>query len=91
MRLPRQSSRYVPRAGAANGRVDEMQMYPYSMNPIQDTVGRTWNWEDALNVFQDSPEGEYSPYSNSSFRAVLQGLIGYITKFLKDLSRYHAI
>ena len=89
MRLPRKSSRYVPRAGAANGRVDEVQMYPYSMNPIQDTVGRTRNWEDALNIFQDShsPEGEYNPIFKLELLGgiVRQGLIGYITMVGKSL------
>ena len=83
MILLRKSSRYVPRAGAANGWVDEAQMYPYSKNPIQDTVGRTRNWEDALNIFQDShsPEGEYNPIFKLELLGgiVRQGLIGYIT------------
>ncbi|KAJ7579691.1 Intradiol ring-cleavage dioxygenase [Mycena floridula] len=59
------------------------KMHPYTENPIKDTIGRTRNWRDSLNIFEDShgPEGKYNPI----FRAELlggvigQGLIAYIT------------
>lgn len=58
-------------------------MHPYTMNPIRDTYGRTRNWRDSLNIFQDShgPEGKYNPvFKLDLLGGVLsQGLIGYIT------------
>lgn len=64
-----------------NLRIDHM--HPYTMNPIRDTYGRTRNWRDSLNIFQDShgPEGKYNPvFKLDLLGGVLsQGLIGYIT------------
>ena len=58
-------------------------MYPYVMNPIKDTVGRTRNAVDGLNIFSDSqgPEGKYNPVFKVHLLGgvVSQGLIGYIT------------
>ncbi|KAF8632667.1 hypothetical protein AX17_004799 [Amanita inopinata Kibby_2008] len=59
------------------------KMHPYADNPIRDTYGRTRNWRDSLNIFQDShgPEGEYNPVFKLDFLGgvINQGLIGYIT------------
>jgi protocatechuate 3,4-dioxygenase beta subunit len=59
------------------------KMYPYSLNPIRDTYGRTRNWQDSLNIFQDShsPEGEYNPIFKLELLGgvIRQGVIGYIT------------
>ena len=58
-------------------------MHPYITNPIRDTYGRTRNWRDSLNIFEDShgPEGKYNPvFKLDLLGGVLsQGLIGYIT------------
>ncbi|KAG6826883.1 hypothetical protein H0H92_014063 [Tricholoma furcatifolium] len=64
-----------------NMRIDNM--HPYTTNPIRDIRGRTRNWRDSLNIFEDShgPEGEYNPVFNLEFLGgvINQGLIGYIT------------
>jgi len=58
-------------------------MHPYTTNPIRDTHGRTRNWRDSLNIFEEShgPEGKYNPvFKLDLVGGVLsQGLIGYIT------------
>jgi hypothetical protein len=58
-------------------------MWPYTTNPIRDTLGRTRNWDDSLNIFNDShgPEGDYNPvFKAEKLGAILdQGLIAYIT------------
>jgi hypothetical protein len=58
-------------------------MHPYCTNPIRDTLGRTRNWRDSLNIFEDShgPEGKYNPvFKLDLLGGVLsQGLMGYIT------------
>lgn len=58
-------------------------MHPYSENPIRDIRGRTRNWRDSLNIFEDShgPEGKYNPVFKLHFLGgvISQGLIGYIT------------
>ncbi|KAF8735953.1 hypothetical protein AX14_001159 [Amanita brunnescens Koide BX004] len=60
-----------------------VKMHPYVTNPIKDTLGRKRNWEDGLNIFQDShsPEGEYNPIFKLELLGgvIRQGLIGYIT------------
>ena len=60
-----------------------LQMYPYVMNHIKDTIGRTQNAVDVLNIFGDSqgPEGKYNPVFKVHLLGgvVSQGLIGYIT------------
>ncbi|KAG6908843.1 hypothetical protein DXG01_003009 [Tephrocybe rancida] len=64
-----------------NMRVDNM--HPYTTNPIRDIRGRTRNWRDSLNIFEDShgPEGQYNPVFNLELLGgvINQGLIGYIT------------
>ncbi|KAG6853275.1 hypothetical protein C0991_005546 [Blastosporella zonata] len=64
-----------------NMRVDNM--HPYTTNPIRDIRGRTRNWRDSLNIFEDShgPEGEYNPVFKLELLGgvINQGLVGYIT------------
>ncbi|KAF7760212.1 hypothetical protein Agabi119p4_10888 [Agaricus bisporus var. burnettii] len=59
------------------------KMHPYTENPIRDTYGRTRNWRDSLNIFEDSfgPEGKYNPVFTTHLLGgvVRQGLMGYIT------------
>ncbi|KAG6856858.1 hypothetical protein H0H87_012675 [Tephrocybe sp. NHM501043] len=68
-----------------NLRVDNrsFKMHPYTMNPIRDTRGRTRNWRDSLNIFEDShgPEGKYNPVFRLDLLGgvISQGLVGYIT------------
>ncbi|KAG5645662.1 hypothetical protein DXG03_005499 [Asterophora parasitica] len=66
---------------AINVRVDNM--HPYTENPIRHTRGRTRNWRDSLNIFEDShgPEREYNPVFKLDFLGgvIQQGLMGYIT------------
>ena len=58
-------------------------MHPYSENPIRATRGRTRNWRDSLNIFEDShgPEGKYNPVFKLHFLGgvISQGFVGYIT------------
>lgn len=58
-------------------------MHPYSENPIRSTHGRTRNWRDSLNIFEDShgPEGQYNPVFKLDLLGgvISQGLVGYIT------------
>lgn len=58
-------------------------MWPYSTNPIRDTWGRTRNWADSLNIFNDShgPERNYNPvFKAEKLGAVLnQGVLAFIT------------
>jgi len=68
------------------------KMWPYSTNPIKDTVGRTRNWRDSLNVFEDShgPEGMYNPiFDVELLGAVLnQGVRAYITMGVNASATY---
>jgi hypothetical protein len=58
-------------------------MYPYVMNPVKDTIGRTLNVQDSLNIFQEShgAEGQYNPVFKMHLvgGVISQGLVGYIT------------
>jgi hypothetical protein len=58
-------------------------MWPYRNNPIRDTLGRTRNWDDSLNIFNDShgPESEYDPiFKVEKLGAIIdQGLSAFIT------------
>lgn len=58
-------------------------MYPYVENPIRDIRGRTRNWRDSLNIFEDmhGPEGEYNPVFKMHLLGgvINQGLVGFIT------------
>ncbi|KAF8656667.1 hypothetical protein AX16_002470 [Volvariella volvacea WC 439] len=68
------------------------KMHPYSENPIRDTYGRTRNWRDSLNIFEDShgPEGKYNPVFDLHLLGgvIGQGLIGYITMGVNASARY---
>lgn len=57
------------------------QIHPYSINPIRNKWGRTRNWVDSLQVFQEASMGGYQPtFDIEKIGGVLQqGLIGYIT------------
>ncbi|KAE9408644.1 aromatic compound dioxygenase [Gymnopus androsaceus JB14] len=59
------------------------KMYPYVENPIRDMVGRTRNWRDSLNIFEDShgPEGKYNPVFKMEMLGgvINQGFAGFIT------------
>ncbi|EKM77683.1 hypothetical protein AGABI1DRAFT_129968 [Agaricus bisporus var. burnettii JB137-S8] len=59
------------------------KMHPYTENPIAKTWGRTPNWRDSYNIFEDAigPEGKYNPIFKMHLLGgvVRQGLIGYIT------------
>lgn len=62
-----------------NVRVDKL--WPYVTNPIADIRGRTRNWADSLNIFEDSQIGGYQSMFDIQFLGGVleQGLIGYIT------------
>jgi len=68
------------------------KMYPYVMNPIKDTIGRTLNIHDSLNIFNDShgAEGQYNPvFKVHLVGGVLsQGLVGYITMGVNASASY---
>jgi len=57
------------------------KLWPYNTNPIANTRGRTRNWADSLNIFEDSQIGGYkSVFETKLLGGVLQqGVIGYIT------------
>jgi len=59
------------------------KMHPYTENPIVNTHGRTRNWRDSLNIFEDAagPEGKYNPVFTLHMLGgvVRQGFVGYIT------------
>ncbi|EEB91874.1 hypothetical protein MPER_09700, partial [Moniliophthora perniciosa FA553] len=59
------------------------KMHPYTENPIRHTYGRTRNWRDSLNIFEDShgPEGQYNPVFKMHLLGgvINQGVVGYIT------------
>ncbi|KAF8981858.1 Intradiol ring-cleavage dioxygenase [Cyathus striatus] len=56
------------------------RMHPYILNPIANTLGRTRNWRDSLNIFEDShgPEGKYNPVFKLHLLGgvIQQGLLG---------------
>jgi hypothetical protein len=58
-------------------------MWPYRNNPIRETLGRTRNWDDSLNIFNDShgPEGDYNPiFKVEKLGAIIdQGFGAFIT------------
>jgi len=71
------------------------KMYPYVTNPIKDTIGRTRNIDDSLNIFADShgDEGKYNPVFKVHLLGgvVSQGLIGYITMGINASASYDNI
>ncbi|KAK1229454.1 hypothetical protein PQX77_007503 [Marasmius sp. AFHP31] len=68
------------------------KMHPYTTNPIRDTNGRTRNWRDSLNIFEDShgPEGKYNPVFNTHLLGGIlnQGVISYITMGINASASY---
>ncbi|KZP23405.1 hypothetical protein FIBSPDRAFT_951938 [Athelia psychrophila] len=68
------------------------KMWPYSTNPIRTTHGRLRNWNDELNIFNDShgPEGHYDPvFSLEKLEAIIdQGLVGLITMGINASAAY---
>lgn len=57
------------------------KLWPYNTNPIASIRGRTRNWDDSLNIFEDSRIGGYkSTFETHLLGGVLQqGIVGYIT------------
>lgn len=57
------------------------KLWPYNLNPITEIRGRTRNWDDSLNIFEDSQIGGYkSVFETYLLGGVLQqGIVGYIT------------
>lgn len=64
------------------------KLWPYNLNPIKDIRGRTRNWDDSLNIFEDSQVGGYkSLFETYLLGGVLQqGIVGYITMVSFSLS-----
>jgi len=64
------------------------KMWPYVTNPIKDIRGRTRNWRDSLNIFEDShgPESKYNPVFKMHLLGgvVSQGVAGFITMVCQD-------
>jgi len=71
------------------------KMHPYSTNPIMNTYGRTRNWRDSLNIFEEShgPEGNYNPIFKLELLGgvISQGLIGYITMGVNASASYPVV
>ncbi|KAK7052159.1 Intradiol ring-cleavage dioxygenase [Favolaschia claudopus] len=57
------------------------KMFPYTENPIRHTRGRTRNWRDSLNIFEDSHINGYNPVFKTHMLGgvINQGVIAYIT------------
>ncbi|KAL0958768.1 hypothetical protein HGRIS_014090 [Hohenbuehelia grisea] len=68
------------------------KMWPYVTNPIRDTYGRTRNWRDSLNIFEDAhgPEGKYNPVFKTHLLGgvISQGVIAYITMGVNASASY---
>lgn len=62
------------------------KLWPYNTNPIVDIRGRTRNWDDSLNIFEDSQIGGYkSTFETYLLGGVLQqGIVAYITMVSLD-------
>ncbi|KAJ7267285.1 Intradiol ring-cleavage dioxygenase [Mycena rebaudengoi] len=57
------------------------KMFPYTENPIRHTRGRTRNWHDSLNIFDDSHLNNYNPVFRTHLLGgvISQGVMAYIT------------
>ncbi|KAJ7621290.1 Intradiol ring-cleavage dioxygenase [Roridomyces roridus] len=57
------------------------KMHPYTENPIRHTRGRTRNWRDSLNIFDDSHLNGYNPVFKTHLLGgvIGQGVVAYIT------------
>ncbi|KIM74252.1 hypothetical protein PILCRDRAFT_92696 [Piloderma croceum F 1598] len=68
------------------------EMWPYVNNPIRNTLGRTRNWDDSLNIFNDShgPEGDYNPiFKVDKLGAIIDhGLNAFITMGINRSASY---
>ncbi|KAL0568977.1 hypothetical protein V5O48_012995 [Marasmius crinis-equi] len=66
------------------------KMHPYTTNPIRDTNGRTRNWRDSLNIFDDSHENGYNPVFDAHLLGGIlnQGLVAYITMGINASASY---
>ncbi|BGP12245.1 hypothetical protein JCM10213_000062 [Rhodosporidiobolus nylandii] len=66
------------------------KIFPYNTNPIADKWGRTRNWADSLNIYDDAHENGHNPeFEVLKLGGVLQqGLIGYITVGVDSKARY---
>lgn len=63
------------------------KMWPYSTNPIANKWGRTRNWRDSLNIYDDSHANGHTPvFEIEKLNAVLSGgVIGYMVRFSSQL------
>lgn len=77
---------------ALNVEIDKI--HPYNQNPLlaPGKGGRTRNWEDSLNIYQDSHDNGYMPTFDIEFLGgvLQQGLIGYVTMGVNTKARYEA-
>jgi len=66
------------------------KLWPYSTNPIANIRGRTRNWNDGLNIFEDAQvDGYKSVFETKLLGGVLQqGVIGYITMAVNISASY---
>nr|GAT57023.1 predicted protein [Mycena chlorophos] len=66
------------------------RMHPYTENPIRESRGRTRNWRDSLNIFEDSHLNGYNPVFKTHFLGgvISQGLISYITMGINVSASY---
>ncbi|CAO1625181.1 unnamed protein product [Parajaminaea phylloscopi] len=75
-----------------NMQVDKL--HPYNENPLlrPGKGGRTRNWDDSLQIFQDSFDNGYMPTFDVEFLGgvLQQGLIGYITMGVNMSASYEA-
>lgn len=75
-----------------NEQIDKL--WPYSLNPIRDLPGRgrTRNWEDSLQIYQNSFENGYMPTFDIEKLGgvVTDGLIGYVTVGVNMSASYEA-
>jgi hypothetical protein len=57
------------------------KVWPYATNPIANSWGRTRNWRDSLNIFDDSHQNGNQPmFEILPLNGVMQeGMIGYMT------------
>lgn len=71
-----------------NAQVDKM--WPYNLNPIANTWGRTRYWDDALDIYHHSHGGGSGPtFEIEKLGGVIQqGLIGYITMVVDTKASY---
>ncbi|KAF9527163.1 Intradiol ring-cleavage dioxygenase [Crepidotus variabilis] len=68
------------------------KMYPYMLNPIRHTIGRTRNLQDSLNIFNESRgiESRYNPVFKVHMLGgvISQGVVGYITMGVNGSASY---